>query len=42
MIRDIVVDVETGEIASFLPLDLVDQEMREHEAAFRMLGVRQR
>src|SRR5260370_28198643 len=42
MIGDVVIDVETREIASFLPFDLVDQEMRKYEAAFRMLGVRQR
>src|SRR6266446_2382959 len=37
VIRDIVIDVEAREIASFLPFDLVDQELRKHEAAFRML-----
>ena len=42
MIRDIVLDVEPREIALFLPLDLVDEEARKHEAPFLMLGVRQR
>src|ERR1019366_38556 len=42
MIRDIVVDVEACEIASFLPFDLVDKEAWKHEAAFLMLGVWQR
>jgi hypothetical protein len=42
MIRDVVLDVETREIACFLPFDLVDHEARKHEAAFRMPGVRQR
>lgn len=38
MIRDIVFYVEAREIASFLPFDLVDHEMRKYEAAFLMLG----
>src|SRR3977135_4684746 len=42
MIGDIVRDVEARQIASLLPFDLVDQEVRKHEAAFLMLGVRQR
>src|ERR1700675_2526841 len=31
MIRDVVLDVETRQIAAFLPLDLVDQKVRKHE-----------
>src|SRR5260370_21131008 len=43
MIGDVVLDVEAREIAAaFLPLDLVDQEMRKYETAFRMLRMGQR
>src|SRR6202011_4198964 len=42
MIGDVVLDVEAREIASLLPFDLVDQEVRKYEAAFLLLGVRQR
>src|SRR3984893_764389 len=38
MIGDVVLDVETREVATaFLPFDLVDQEVRKYETAFRML-----
>jgi hypothetical protein len=37
MIRNIVLDVETREIAIFLALDLVDQKVRKYETTLRML-----
>jgi hypothetical protein len=42
VIRNIVVDIEAGEITSLLPIDLVDHEMRKHKAAGLVLGMRQR
>ena len=42
VIGNVEIDVEAREVAPLLPLDLVDQEAREHHAAFLMLGVRQR
>src|SRR6202790_1047836 len=42
VIGNVVLDVEAREIASLLPLDLVDNEVRKHEAACRMLRMGQR
>jgi hypothetical protein len=42
MIGDVVLDIETREIACFLPFELVDHKMRKHEATFLMFRVRQR
>ncbi len=39
LIRDVEVKVEAGQIAPFLPLDLVDVELRKNHAAFRMIRV---
>src|SRR5882724_460959 len=42
MFRDVVLDVETREVAVLLALDLIDQKVRKYETPFRMLRVGQR
>ena len=41
VIRQVEIEVEAGEVASLLLLQLVNLEMRKHHAAFGMVGVRQ-
>jgi len=42
MVGNVELEVEAGEIASLLLLDFLDLELREHHAAFRMIGMGQR
>ena len=39
MVRDVELEIEAGQVAPFLVLDLVDLELGEHYAAFRLVGV---
>lgn len=42
MVRQVIIEVEAGEVELLLLLDLVDVEFRENHTAFRLIGVRQR
>ena len=42
MVGQIEIEIEAGQVAAFLLLDLIDMELGEQHSAFRMIRMRQR